>query len=444
MQLTDFNIFLLVLSAFLFLFLIFSRKSAKSEINRIKRQLDFTLEKKKALGEESPQANNHSTEVKDTVSSMVAEIDHLRKEKEDEIISRMEAEKQIELAIQKTEDVHKRIEDWKLIQEANLKDATDTIIKTHNDLYKKLMQSHKEENEENREMHYEQMNNIYEYLERISEEIKKLNPDADFDDNLMPDNYLDEKEDEEDENLDKNNDLEDDQDEDSNEETEEKEDQNLINKKSTEEIVKKEEKIEEITNKIPPVAPPTKPSENKPIDNIGENKNEARDEAKSKEVIDKVQRSKLSVRLEEVLKKAGYIEKVDFFMSHHFSQDKKLGASAIILIDDENCIAIDSKSAGVYARYYSALKEGKKDAFDNFKSEITRYLNYLKNPKYSQSLTDTFPDKLRKGSNVNMVFLVPTDKEIQEFEKLGDEFFDILEENSINLQTIDELSELLG
>lgn len=101
------------------------------------------------------------------VESLLFEIENLHKEKDEELKLRLEAEKQIELALQKTSDVGQRIEDWKNLQEANLRDATDAIMKVGNDLYQRLIKSHKVETEEMQNRLNQTLNNVSGYLEKI-------------------------------------------------------------------------------------------------------------------------------------------------------------------------------------------------------------------------------------------------------------------------------------
>lgn len=79
------------------------------------------------------------------IEGLLREIDELHKEKEGEIKLRLAAEKQIELALRKTEDIEKRMNDWRVVQEAAMKDSKNAIIEVGNDLYKKLNESYKVE-----------------------------------------------------------------------------------------------------------------------------------------------------------------------------------------------------------------------------------------------------------------------------------------------------------
>jgi hypothetical protein len=63
---------------------------------------------------------------------------------------RLAAERQTDLALQKTIEVEKRMEDWHAMQDAAMRDSKDVIIKIGNDLYRKLTETYKNEIEINR------------------------------------------------------------------------------------------------------------------------------------------------------------------------------------------------------------------------------------------------------------------------------------------------------
>ena len=138
------------------------RKEAESEYQS---QLHLLKSSQNRTGDKNPSSASGADSK--AVESLLFEIENLHKEKDEELKLRLEAEKQIELAIQKTSDVQQRIEDWKNLQEANLKDATDAIMKVGNDLYQRLIKSHKVETEEMQNRINQTINNISGYLEKI-------------------------------------------------------------------------------------------------------------------------------------------------------------------------------------------------------------------------------------------------------------------------------------
>lgn len=86
------------------------------------------------------------------MNDLLREVEELRKEKENESKLRLTTEKQVELAMQKTKDVEKRIEDWHDAQTAIMDDSIDTMLKIGNDLFKKMNESYKKENQDMRNL----------------------------------------------------------------------------------------------------------------------------------------------------------------------------------------------------------------------------------------------------------------------------------------------------
>jgi hypothetical protein len=86
------------------------------------------------------------------MNELLREVEELRKEKENESKLRLTTEKQVELAMQKTKDVEKRIEDWHDAQTAIMDDSIDTMLKIGNDLFKKMNESYKKENQDMRNL----------------------------------------------------------------------------------------------------------------------------------------------------------------------------------------------------------------------------------------------------------------------------------------------------
>lgn len=109
-----------------------------------------------------------SKESNDKLQSLLSEINNLRKEKENEAKLRLNAEKQIELTMQKAEEVDKRINDWHEMQEAVMKDCMDSIFKVGNDLYKKLNESYKVETETSKNIIGKFSKNISDLFEKFS------------------------------------------------------------------------------------------------------------------------------------------------------------------------------------------------------------------------------------------------------------------------------------
>lgn len=141
------------------------RFKTSAEINSLHQKLD------KEVGERRDVENRLLTEKKtdsDKIEKLLQEVTDLRKEKEGEIRLRIEAEKQIELAFHKTDEVQKRMKDWSVVQDAVMRDCKDSIVKIGNDLYKKLHDSYKNEVETNKNLLGRVSKNITDFFEKIS------------------------------------------------------------------------------------------------------------------------------------------------------------------------------------------------------------------------------------------------------------------------------------
>lgn len=110
------------------------------------------------------------------VKKLLRDLELFRKEKAEEMRLRLEAEKQIELAFQKTNEVERRLNDWKRLQDAAILDSKNAMFKVGAELYQKMSQTHREESEQSRNVMEKTMKNVYSHLEVITknlEEVKK-------------------------------------------------------------------------------------------------------------------------------------------------------------------------------------------------------------------------------------------------------------------------------
>jgi hypothetical protein len=139
------------------------RLSSASEIKELRNRIDVTVEERKIIEEKLLVETKTDTQ---KIEVLLREIDELRKDKESEVRLRLEAEKQIELALQKTEEIQKRMSDWRVVQDAVMKDSKEAIIKVGNDLYKKLNESYKNEVETNKNLLGRVSKNITDFFEK--------------------------------------------------------------------------------------------------------------------------------------------------------------------------------------------------------------------------------------------------------------------------------------
>ena len=143
-------------------------KSTKSELNDLKKNKSHSKFTDNILNK------NRGGDIGENLQPLLDEIEMLRKEKEEEMELRLEAEKQIELALQKTGEIQKRMEDWKTIQDASMKDSKNAIIDVGNELYKKLVKNYQTEASEEKNLIGGSMKNVSSYLEQIAKKIEFL------------------------------------------------------------------------------------------------------------------------------------------------------------------------------------------------------------------------------------------------------------------------------
>jgi len=360
------NIIFAAIAVAFFLQFLSSRKSTQIHNQHYEEQLASEIEKRKeseaqyqyqikSLKESIPPQVVGGEESHLTVDSLVAEVSNLRKEKDEEIKSRLEAEKQIELAVQKTNDVKERIEDWKIIQEANLKDANNVIVKVGNDLYERLIADYHAESEIIRNKVDDTVKNIHEYLEKIVKQVQFLN-----------------------------------------------------------------------------------------VHNVDTNR--AFNAAISINN-DEVNINHSSRNLEDVLRSAHLQPGIDYFMHHNLPEEvkKSVLCESMVMIDQNNIIIVDIKSARFFLELFSGRAREDGLVEEEFPRKMDRYLTYLTNKKYRSNIINYFSRQqiINPDANGSLVMLVPTEKEVKEFEDLGDEYMQILEDNNINLHSLKSLSNLI-
>jgi hypothetical protein len=351
----------LVLAAFAITFLlqIFSiKRRSRVELVRYENLLKDEIEKNRNLNEKGQGSNE-----------LLLKIENLHQEKEKESQLRLQAEKQIELALQKTGEVEKKVEDWQAIQEANLKDATEAMAQISEDLYKKLEETYKTENDALIEQLDDSVRDIYDYLERITLHLKAISPNSQLDD----------------ENMDDAEDT--------------KSDDSLhLNSKSS---------LPQLNNDF--------------------NKS-----------------------LEDLLQSADLAPGSDYFMKYDLPEvvRKSVPCDSFIVLSEESAIIVDLKSAKFFSDLFLSKEndqDSKEDAEAKFKQQINRYLNYLTSLKYRSNIINYFSKKgaILPHAQYVIVILVPSQREVEEFEGLGESYAKTLEDNNILLHSFDSLQEII-
>lgn len=141
------------------------RLTSSSEIKELRQKNEAQAEELRNADSKILSSTKNDTE---KVESLLREVTELRKEKENEIKLRLGAEKQIELTLQKTNEIERRMNDWRIMQDAVMRDSKDAIMKVGNDLYKKLSDNYKIEVETNKNLIGKVSKNITDFMEKIS------------------------------------------------------------------------------------------------------------------------------------------------------------------------------------------------------------------------------------------------------------------------------------
>ena len=153
------NVIFIALSIIFWMQLASLKKSSSTEISDLKQKLEEDIRELNAAETQMREAMMADSK---KIETLMNEISEARHQKGEEMKLRLEAEKQIALAIQKAEDIQKRMHDWKSAQEAAMKDSQNTIIKVGEDLYQKINASYQEE-----------IANSKSLFEKVTEYIKK-------------------------------------------------------------------------------------------------------------------------------------------------------------------------------------------------------------------------------------------------------------------------------
>jgi hypothetical protein len=82
---------------------------------------------------QNPKGNDTESE------KLLTEIAQLKKDKENELKLRLESEKQAAIALQRVEEIQKRMDDWRLLQDAAILNAKETMLEIGENIYQKII-----------------------------------------------------------------------------------------------------------------------------------------------------------------------------------------------------------------------------------------------------------------------------------------------------------------
>jgi hypothetical protein len=322
------NIGLAIIMIIVYIRYIRFKISSGLEIKDLYKKIDKEVESRRIAEEKL------STEVvidHEKIENLLREIDELRKSKEIEVRLRLEAEKQIEIALQKTTELQQRMKDWSIVQNAAMKDSKEAIIKVGNDLYKKLNDSYKSEVETSKNLIGRVSQNISEFFSKASNQ-KTIQISSEI------------------------------------------KDKNKVEKKA---IIS---------------ATPSKTA----FDQISSNT------------------KKIIVDFVETMKISGLSVNKDYFLSSNFEEKKsKLFLCETALIKEKKLHIIDFKSIHYFEEYQIHKNQNKDLAQKILKQKLDKYLSYLSNQKYCDSIMQATVLNKVKFNNHQIIMALANKSDLQ-------------------------------
>ena len=321
------------------------RLRSKKEIQKIKQVYENQIsELKKA--ENSFDAEGLKIQAM-KVDGLENQIIDLKRDRDSEEKLRINAEKQIEIANKKMQELEKRIEDWSVVQDAIMSDSRESFVKVGNDLFKKLNDSYKQEVETNR--------NLIGRIAKLVEEQK-----------------------------------------------------NLITNMA-------------ITNAQNFLNPSVNGNDNKKIiDDQGSNQNNFQNNltaqpsySSNNQILDDTASKKLLEEIIETMKASGRLANKDYFTSSNLDlQRAKLMLCELLFVDENAIYIIDFKGIKYFNEYEKLSISSDIQAQNFLKEKLEKYLGYLSNPKYLESISRIFESLRIPKKRISIILALPSKKQL--------------------------------
>lgn len=321
------------------------RLKSKKEIQKIKQVYENQIsELKKA--ENSFDAEGLKIQAM-KVDGLENQIIDLKRDRDSEEKLRINAEKQIEIANKKMQELEKRIEDWSVVQDAIMSDSRESFVKVGNDLFKKLNDSYKQEVETNR--------NLIGRIAKLVEEQK-----------------------------------------------------NLITNMA-------------ITNAQNFLNPSVNGNDNKKIiDDQGSNQNNFQNNltaqpsySSNNQILDDTASKKLLEEIIETMKASGRLANKDYFTSSNLDlQRAKLMLCELLFVDENAIYIIDFKGIKYFNEYEKLSISSDIQAQNFLKEKLEKYLGYLSNPKYLESISRIFESLRIPKKRISIILALPSKKQL--------------------------------
>lgn len=298
--------------------------------------------------------------------NLTREIQELERQRDSDLKLRISAEKQIEVTNKKMQELQKRIEDWSVIQDSILNDTRDTMVKIGNDLFKKLNDSYKQEALTNRNLigrvsktQDEQKEFLNHFGQSVTQQISSFQQKISS--------------------------------------------SSIANNSSSNQVLNGVTSLASVNN-------------NQNTSNSSQPQNNS---VKADNLSD-VKTKKLLEDIVETMKAAGRLSNKDYFLATNFDDQRaKLMLCELVFAAADRCYVMDFKAIKIFNEYEKLLPANQQQAQDFLKDKFSKYLAYLANPKYIESI-----DKVLKSARVakekNVIILaLSSKKEIGIIKDLG-------------------------
>ncbi len=364
--------------------------------NKIK-ELQKSLKETKAEKEENEsKLDGDYKKENEQVKNLLRELEQARKERQDEIKMRMEAEKEIEVSKEKIIQVQKRVDDWKKLQEGAINDSKDLIMNFGNDLIDKINKTHKEEEDRTRNFFEENVRSIENNVNTLHKEIGGI-------DSRIVD----------------------------------------FRKKVSQAITSSRKEL--VKNSSSNAAAKTSDSEEvQSIDDQDINE-------EAKEVSAAIPKA---VKLDEIAQKAmkdvisladasGLKHMKDYVVASQLDDEKsKYMLCDLFLIVKGVGYVIDFKADRFFVDYMNKVKEGEeKAAEDVLKSRFDKYLAYIGNPKYISLIKKFIAAMKIQVKEVKLVCALKSYDDLRVIAKIG--YNDKIDKMNIELMDVNAVNDLI-
>lgn len=373
------------------------RISYGNKIKELQKTLKATKAEKRE--NESKLGGDYKKE-NEQVKGLLRELEQSRKERQDEIKLRMEAEKQIEISKEKISQVQKRVDDWKKLQEGAINDSKDLIMNFGNDLINKINKTHQEEEDRTRNFFEENVRSIENNVNTLHQEIGGI-------DSRIVD----------------------------------------FRKKVSQAIVTSQKTNipssgNAASDKNVPAATSGNDSNLSNISSSDSKENIAPESIPKSVKLDKIAQKALKdvVSLAEA---SGLKHMKDYIVSSELDPDKsKYMLCDLFLLVNGVGYVIDFKADRFFVDYQNKLKEGdEKSATEVLKSRMDKYLNYIGNPKY-MSLIKKFTSAMKINvEEVKLVCALKSYDDLRIVGKIG--YNNKIDKMDIDLMDVNAVNDLI-